>query len=290
MPELPEVQTIVNELSKDIKGEVIKDVWAGKKKLIRNISFTKFKETIKDKKIIDIRRRAKYIIIELSNNYILLVHLKMTGHFLLGKWKIENDKAIPIIKGPIKDDKYNQYVHIIFYLDNKKELGFSDLRQFGKIELYTKEEFKNIKEVNSLGVEPLTSEFTLDYLKKIVRSKKTNIKTLLLDQKKIAGIGNIYASEILFLAKVNPLRSTETLTDKEIKEIYNAINIILNKALKLLGTSISDYRRVSGEKGDYQNHTLVYGKKGKKCPDCDGTIKYVKIAQRGTFYCPLCQK
>ena len=290
MPELPEVQTIVNELNENIKRKVIKDVWTNKESLVRNISFTKFKEIIKDKKIIDIKRRAKYIIIELSNNYILLVHLKMTGHFLLGKWKIEKGKAIPIIEGPIKDDNFNQYVHIIFYLDNDEELGFSDLRQFGKVELYTKEEFKNIKEINNLGVEPLTNEFTLDCFKKIVRNKKTNIKKLLMDQEKIAGIGNVYASEILFLAKVNPLRSTETLTDEELKEIYNAINTILNKALKLMGNSISDYRRTSGEKGNYQNHTLVYGKKGKKCPDCEGVIKYVKIAQRGTFYCPLCQK
>lgn len=145
MPELTEVQTIVNELNLKIKGNVINNVWTWKKNLIRNISFDKFKKEIKGKKILNIQRRAKYIIFELSDNYILLVHLKMTGHFLLGKWNIEGGKANPIIEGPIKTDRYNQHVHIIFYLDQEKELGFSDVRQFGKIELYTKEEFKNVK-------------------------------------------------------------------------------------------------------------------------------------------------
>lgn len=290
MPELPEVQTIVNELNQKVKEKIIENVWIGKENLIRNVSFTKFKENIKGKKILEVRRRAKYIIIELSNNYVLLVHLKMTGHFLLGKWKIENNKAIPLVEGPIKDDDYNQYVHIIFYLDDGKELGFSDVRQFGKVELYKKEDFKKVKEINNLGIEPLSNEFTLDYFTGIVKNAKTNIKKLLMDQEKIAGIGNVYASEILFLAKVHPLRIAKTLSDKEIEKVYDAISTILNKALVLMGNSISDYRRVSGEKGDYQNHALIYGKKGKKCPDCDGVIEYVKIGQRGTFYCPSCQK
>jgi len=290
MPELPEVQTIVNELNLKIKGNVINNVWTSKENLIRNISFDKFKKEIKGKKILNIQRRAKYIIFELSDNYILLVHLKMTGHFLLGKWNIEGGKANPIIEGPIKTDSYNQHVHIIFYLDQEKELGFSDVRQFGKIELYTKEEFKNVKEINKLGVEPLTKEFTFDCFKSIIKNTKTNIKKLLMDQEKIAGIGNVYASEILFLAKINPLRNTKTLNELELKNIYDAIKIILNKALKFQGNSISDYRKVDGKKGDYQNHALVYGKRGENCPNCEGKIKYVKINQRGTFYCPLCQK
>jgi len=290
MPELPEVQTIVNELNLKIKGNVINNVWTSKENLIRSISFDKFKKEIKGKKILNIQRRAKYIIFELSDNYILLVHLKMTGHFLLGKWNIEGGKANPIIEGPIKTDRYNQHVHIIFYLDQEKELGFSDVRQFGKIELYTKEEFKNVKEINKLGIEPFAKEFTFDYFKSIIKSTKTNIKKLLMDQEKIAGIGNVYASEILFLAKINPLRNTKTLNELELKNIYDAIKIILNKALKFQGNSISDYRKVDGKKGDYQNHALVYGKRGENCPNCEGKIKYVKINQRGTFYCPLCQK
>jgi len=286
MPELPEVQTIVNELNEKIVGRTIKDVWVGKEKLIKNFSA----QELKEKKIIEVQRRAKYIVIELSDDYILLVHLKMTGHFLLGKWKIENNQSISIIEGPIKDDPYNNYVHIIFYLDSGEELGFSDLRQFGKIELYTKKEFANLKEIKELGPEPFSEQFTLDYFKKIIKSSKTNIKKLLLDQEKIAGIGNIYSSEILFFSKINPERKTETLKDEEIRNIYEAIKIILKKALELKGTSMSDYRRLEGVKGNYQSSVLVYGRKGMKCKDCDGIIRYVKIGARGTFYCPNCQK
>jgi len=286
MPELPEVQTIVNELNEKIAKKTIKDVWVGKEKLIKNFSA----QELKEKKIIEVQRRAKYIVIELSDDYILLVHLKMTGHFLLGKWKIENNQSISIIEGPIKDDPYNNYVHIIFYLDSGEELGFSDLRQFGKIELYTKKEFENLKEINELGPEPFSEQFTLDYFEKIIKSSKTNIKKLLLEQEKIAGIGNIYSSEILFFSKINPERKTETLEDEEIRNIYEAIKIILKKALELKGTSMSDYRRLEGVKGNYQSSVLVYGRKGMKCKDCDGIIRYVKIGARGTFYCPHCQK
>jgi len=286
MPELPEVQTIVDELNEKIKGRVIEDVWVGKKKLIKNFSVSE----LKGKKIVQVARRAKYIIIELSDDLILLVHLKMTGHFLLGKWKTEKDESFPAIEGPIKDDPYNSYVHIIFYLDSGEELGFSDLRQFGKMELYTKKEFSNLKEIKELGPEPFSKAFTLDYFKSIVKKKKTNIKKLLLDQEKIAGIGNIYSSEILFLSKINPERKTESLTEEEMESIYEAIKIILKKALALKGTSMSDYRRLKGNKGNYQSSVLVYGRKGMKCLDCNGIIRYVKIGSRGTFYCPHCQK
>ncbi|MDD4358592.1 MAG: bifunctional DNA-formamidopyrimidine glycosylase/DNA-(apurinic or apyrimidinic site) lyase [Candidatus Pacebacteria bacterium] len=290
MPELPEVQTIVNELNEKVKEKIIEDAWTDKENLIRNVSFTKFKKKITGKKIIEAKRRAKYIIIELSEGYVLLVHLKMTGHFLLGKWEIENNKVKAIVEGPIKEDKYNDYIHIIFYLNTGEELAFSDLRQFGRIELYTKEEFANLKEINNLGIEPLGEEFTLKRFENIVKSSKTNIKKLLMDQEKIAGIGNIYASEILFQAKVNPKRNTSTLEDNEIKNIHNSIFAILNKALELKGDSMSDYRRTGGEKGDYQNYAKVYEKKGQKCPDCEGIIEYAKINQRGTYYCPKCQK
>ena len=290
MPELPEVQTIVDELNEKVKESVVKGVWTDKENLIRNVSFTKFKEKIKDKRIIEAKRRAKYIIIELSDNYVLLVHLKMTGHFLLGKWEIKDNKPVPIGEGPIKEDKYNKYIHIIFFLNGGRELAFSDLRQFGRIELYTKKEFEDLPEINKLGIEPFSKEFTLEYFKNIVKNSKTNIKKLLMNQEELAGIGNVYASEILFEAKVNPKRNTNTLNDSEIKNIYDSIFLILEKALKLKGNSISDYRRTSGEKGEYQYHAKVYEKKGQKCPRCEGIIEYAKINQRGTYYCPKCQK
>ncbi|NMB47498.1 DNA-formamidopyrimidine glycosylase, partial [Patescibacteria group bacterium] len=179
---------------------------------------------------------------------------------------------------------------VIFYLKSGKELGFSDLRKFGEIEFYTKEEFNNLKKIKKLGPEPLEKEFTFEKFKNIVKSTSTNIKMLLMNQEKIAGIGNLYASEILFLARVNPLRRTEDLKEKEVREVYKAIKIILERALKLKGSSVYDYRRVLGIKGSYQDSTLVYGRKGKDCPVCAGKVEYVKIGQRGTYFCPKCQK
>jgi formamidopyrimidine-DNA glycosylase len=278
MPELPEVQTIVDELNLKVKGETIIGVWP-----------LNFKEA-QNKKILNIKRRAKYIIFELSEDTIMLVHLKMTGHFLLGRWEIRNNVPYPLVEGPIKDDSYNKYVRVIFYLKSGKELGFSDLRKFGEIEFYTKEEFNNLKKIKKLGPEPLEKEFTFEKFKNIVKSTSTNIKMLLMNQEKIAGIGNLYASEILFLARVNPLRRTEDLKEKEVREVYNAIKIILERALKLKGSSVYDYRRVLGIKGSYQDSTLVYGRKGKDCPVCAGKVEYVKIGQRGTYFCPKCQK
>ena len=290
MPELPEVQTIVDELNKKIKGESVKNIWTNKENLFRNISFEKFKKGIKNKKILKVKRRAKYIIIELSDDYILLVHLKMTGHFLLGNWEIKKDEIISLEEGAIKEDKYNNHIHIIFDLSNKKQLAFSDLRQFGEIELYKKQAFKELTKINKLGIEPLSKKFSFKKFKEIIKKRKTNIKKVLMDQEKIAGIGNIYASEILFLAKVNPKRNTENLEEKEIKSIYKAILKVLEKALKCKGVSISDYRRISGEKGTYQDCIMVYNRRGEKCLNCGAIIEYININQRGTYYCPRCQK
>jgi len=271
MPELPEVETIVRDLKKKVVGRIIKDVWADKKKLVRNITFENFQKGIKNKKILKVRRRGKYIIIELSEDYILLIHLKMTGRLLLG------DRA--------KEDKY---IHLIFTLDNNLQLVYSDLRQFGRIEFYTNKEFEGLKVINELGIEPLSKKFTLKKFKEIVFSKKVNIKILLMNQKLISGIGNIYASEILFRAGVNPIR--KKITEEEIKKIYNSIIFILKKAIELNGDSISDYIRLDGSRGSYQDYARVYNREGQKCFRCKSSIEYVKINQRGTYYCPKCQK
>jgi formamidopyrimidine-DNA glycosylase len=262
MPELPEVETIVRDLRKNIIGKKIVNVFASKEKFVRNISFEKFKKEILGKEILEVNRRGKYILIKLSLNYILLIHLKMTGRVILEK-----------------DD----YTYFTFELSDGSNLYYSDPRQFGIIELYKEGELKL-----DLGVEPLSKEFTFEKLKKIVNSKKTNIKNILMDQKLIAGIGNIYASEILFRAGVNPER--KNLTDLEIEKIHEAIIFILKKAIELKGDSISDYIRIDGTRGGYQNYAKVYGRKGEKCFNCGEDIKYVKINQRGTFYCPKCQK
>lgn len=285
MPELPEVQTIVNQLNKKVRGMTIADVWTDKKKLFRNSSFKNFKESVKNRKILKIERRGKHIIIYLDKNLIILVHLKMTGHFLFGKWEIRNKKIIPLKENPLMDDKY---IHAIFYFKNGWQLAFSDLRQFGRIEVYSQKEFDKLETINELGIEPLSSSFTLKAFQKILKRRKINIKKAIMDQKSIAGIGNIYASEILFKAGISPKRSTESLLADEIKNLFSSIKFILKKGLALNGDSVSDYRQLNGEKGGYQNYAKVYRK--KECPVCRKLIKYIKIDQRGTYYCPNCQK
>lgn len=277
MPELPEVQTIVDELNLKVKGKTI----------LKSLPAIK---NIKNKKILNIRRRAKYIIFELSDNYILLIHLKMTGHLLLGKWEMRDNIFYPISEGPLKEDRFNQYVRTVFYLDNDFDLGFSDLRKFGQIELFKKEEFEKLEKINKLGVEPFSKDFTFKFFKGIIKNTKTNIKKLLMDQEKIAGIGNIYASEILFCARVSPLRNANSLSENEMKRIYEVIKLVLKKAIDLKGSSAFDYRRTDGIKGFYQEHSFVYGRRGEECLKCKGKVEYVKIGQRGTYFCPKCQK
>lgn len=290
MPELPEVETIVNELNENVIGEEFENIWTDKEKIIRNLSFENFKKNIKSKVINKVERKGKYIIFNLTEDFYLLIHLKMTGHLLLGKWKIKDDKVLSEKKGAMTEDSYNSYVHLIFNFKSKKQLAFSDLRQFGRVELYTKTEFLNLKTINKLGIDPTSLNFDFKYFEKLLKDKSKNIKIFLMDQEEIAGIGNIYASEILFFSKINPQRKTDSLTKKEKENLFNAIKTILKKAIKLKGDSMSDYRRLNGEKGGYQNCSLVYGRKGEKCLNCDNKIEYIKIGQRGTYFCSKCQK
>jgi formamidopyrimidine-DNA glycosylase len=282
MPELPEVQTTVSGLRKKVLLRAFIDVWTDWK-----YSFDK--EKIKNKKIIKIYRRAKNIIFDLSGGQSLLVHMKMTGHLLVGKWKIENRKWKPSDpKGPL-NDPYNRFLHLIFFLDDGQMLALSDARKFAKAELWKTNELK--KELEKLGPEPLEKNFTLEKFKKCFENKKGKIKQLLMDPKIIAGIGNIYSSEILWQAKVHPEKLVQKLSQKELKEIYLAIKKVLQIAVKLGGESFSDYRKPDGSKGDFDTERKAYKREKEKCKRCkNGIIKRIKQGQRSTFFCPICQK
>ena len=299
MPELPEVQTIVDDLNKKVAGRRIIDVWSDWKKTVKKPSFDKFKKLIKGKKILKVLRQAKNILIYLSENHILLIHLKMTGHLLVGKWRIEKSKVrslcqkdlvIPIEPKEVVEDPYNKYIHLIFYLDNGQMLGFSDLRKFGKMILGTQEQIYNLAEIKKLGPEPLDPSFKVDKFVSLISSKKGKIKQILIDPAVIAGIGNIYSDEILWLAEINPFSPADKLTDKELKSLWRAMHVILKKALKLRGTSVSDYRDTAGKKGKYAEELLVYQREGEKCLRCGALIKRIKIGGRSAHYCPKCQK
>jgi len=299
MPELPEVETTIRYLRPKILGRKIKNIWTDWPKGIGNISFTVLSKKLKGKKFSAIARRGKNILIEIDKKENLGHHLTMTGHRLL-RPTLYFDAGI-IHKLPLDKqsspflERVNQYVHFRFVLDKKEELAFSDLRKFGRIRYLPKPITDNLiaNSFKDLGIEPFSKEFTEEYLKKLIfdkRNKNKQLKIFLMDQSVIAGIGNIYASEIPFKAKLDPKRKVGALENKEIKTLFFAIKNILKKAIGLRGTSVSDFRDPQGLPGGYGNVRKVYQKKGQPCPNgCGGTIKSFKQGQRTTFWCPQCQ-
>lgn len=303
MPELPEVQTIADDLNKKVLGRKIIKVWLDWPKLINLLENRKgvlklikkprpedFEKIIKGKKILKAHRRAKNVLIDLSDGYMMLVHQKMTGHLLVGKWKIIGGKAVVIEPKSIVDDPYNKFVHVIFYLSDGEMLALSDMRKFAKIILGKKEDMENLPELKELGPEPLDKNFKFNDFKEIISKKTGKIKQVLMDPKVISGIGNIYSDDILWLAKINPFKPANKISEVKLKELFKAIRTILNKAIKLRGSSISDFRDTSGKKGGYGNVMLAYQREGEKCFRNDGgIITRKKIGGRSTHFCNICQ-
>ncbi len=290
MPELPEVETIVRDLRKKVLKRTFIDVWADTEKIIKKPQkFEEFKKEIKNKKILKIRRRAKNIIFELSGDYILLIHQKLTGHLLYGKWQIKDKKWEPK-NNEILEDRVNTYIHLLFFLNNGLMLALSDLRKFAKVELWEKEEFYSSQDFKNLGPEPLDRDFTFNKFKEIFKNRKDKIKQVLMDQKVIAGIGNIYSDEILWRSKIHPQKNISELEVLELKSIYQNIKKVLLLAIELRGESISDFRDLQGKKGFFDTERKVYQREGEKCSRCGSIIKRLKINGRSAHYCPNCQK
>ncbi|MFC1651988.1 DNA-formamidopyrimidine glycosylase [Patescibacteria group bacterium] len=282
MPELPEVTTIVEGLKEKMIGKKITDIFCDHQKMIKQETFESLKKKTQGAKIISVKRRAKYIIIELDNDLSVIIHLRMTGHLLYRPLdKSKYSKAF--------HDPYNQFVHFSLKLDDNHELAFSDLRKFGTVEIMAILEVKNYFENKEIGPEPLDKSFTYEVFLERINRKKSVIKQVLLDQTIIAGIGNIYADEILFAAGIHPKRKVNQLNGTELKKIYNAIKNILKKAVELRGTSVSDFRDVSGEKGSFGETLNAYRQTGKPCSKCGTKIERIVVGQRGTHFCPKCQ-
>jgi formamidopyrimidine-DNA glycosylase len=291
MPELPEVETIVSDLKKEVLGRTFVGVWTDFIKIIKKPKdFQFFKNEIKGKKIINIRRRGKNILVDLSGNKTLLIHQKLTGHLLLGKWTLEKGEWKADITGPLSEDPMNRFLHLVFWLDNGQMLALSDLRKFAKVELWDSKELSQSEQMNKLGPEPLDKNFTFQKFQGVLKKKKGKIKSILMDQTVIAGIGNIYSDEILWQAKIHPFKDVSKLREDELKEIFLAMKEILKKAIAAKGESISDFRRISGEKGGFDPLRKVYRREGEKCPRCGTIIKRIKIGGRSAHFCPKCQK
>lgn len=274
MPELPEVETIVRGLRKLITGRTIEEVIVREEKLIAFPSVKEFKDGLRQKIIKEVGRRGKYILLKVDKNKTLLIHLRMTGRLLVKPRGIEYDK----------------HTHIIFELDNNLDLRFHNLRKFGRMHLVENNNFEVVGGFNKLGPEPLSNSFTYELFKEMIIRRKANIKSLLLDQSFLAGMGNIYVDEALFNAHISPERSSNTLEEKEIKALYKSIRKVLKEGIESGGTSFSDYRNAEDKKGSYQYHLNVYQQEGKECINCGAEIIKKKIAGRGTHFCPQCQK
>ncbi len=290
MPELPEVETIVNELKKKVVGLKITDVWVDWLKTLKQAGgIYNFKKQVKNKKILSVRRRAKYIIMGIEGKKTIFIHQKISGHLLYGKWKLIKSVWISQISGPLKDDRQNGYIRFVLMLNNGYQLALSDLRRFGKVILVDDDKVKDLKEISSLGPEPL--EISFNEFEGLFASadwhKKGRIKQVLMDPTFIAGIGNIYADEILWSSGLHPLSRVENLDKKDLKSIYNHTVRILKKAIKYKGSSMDDYRMPSGEKGRFQDLQNAYQKTGKSCKKKDGGVmQRLKLGGRSAHFCP----
>lgn len=284
MPELPEVETTVSGLNKVLPNLSILNMWTDlSKEHLKEIA-----KKIKGRKILSVSRRGKNILIHLSQNHTLLVHMKMTGHLLYGKYSYnkKENKWTPKEDGPLKDP-YNRFVHVVFSLSNNKELAFSDTRKFGKIALILGDPLHS-PHLSHIGPDPLTKEMTLSAFKKVLSKKpKGKIKSVLMDQTVIAGIGNIYSDEILWYAGIHPEQKVADLIEQKIKEIFSAMKKILRKGIDFGGDSMSDYRNIYGEKGNFQNKHEAYRRTGQKCrkSGCTGVIIKKTVGGRSAHFC-----
>jgi len=271
MPELPEVETIKRQLNRKVKGKKIKSVEVRLNKFVK-YPLNKFKKLVEGAKISQVERRAKLLIIKLSNQYCLIIHLKMSGQLFY-------------------QGQPNKHTHLIYHFSDGSRLIHNDLRKFGFVKVVSEKELSNFLKKEKYGPEPLSEEFTLNLFKKMLAKRgKSKIKPLLMDQGWLAGIGNLYSDEILFLAKVLPTRTAGSLESAEIKRIYQGIKKILTLAIKKQGSSADLYLDTAGQEGDYLPLVKVYGRQGQPCYICGTEIERMKIGGRSAHFCPKCQK
>lgn len=276
MPELPEVTTIINVLKKTtLIGSKIKSVDVLIPKVIKNTTVNKFKQFFDGEEFIDIQRIGKYIIYKLTHDKIFAAHLRMEGKFFY----IESKK--------LTDTKH---LMCTFNLENNYSLVYYDSRMFGTFTIYSTKDYLKSKEISKVAIDPLNKDFIGEFLFKKIQKINRPIKTVLLDQTIVSGIGNIYADEILFQCKINPLTKAKYLTSEECKMISKYAKSILLDAIKHKGTTIFSYKFDKNHSGEYQSYLKVHQRKGLPCKICKTKIEKIKVNGRGTYFCPNCQK
>jgi len=289
MPELPEVEVVKRSLERNILNLIIKKVKIKDANLRYKVDKIGISKLI-GKKITKIERRSKFLIFEIGKTYRLLVHLGMTGKFFFTDNKDNKFKtSFYYLLNYKKDQKHDR---VIFFLNKKQKLIYNDVRKFGFIKLYKSNDMLRISHLKNLGPEPLEKNWNFNYFKNYIINRKRNVKNILMDQKFVAGLGNIYVNEILFLSGIRPYRKVKTLENSEIEKIIKNSKNILKSSIKLGGSTIKDFSSENGKKGVFQQHFKVYARKGEKCSntDCNKIIIRSIIGNRASFFCKSCQK
>ncbi|AZR73722.1 DNA-formamidopyrimidine glycosylase [Anoxybacter fermentans] len=271
MPELPEVETIVRSLRPMITGKKVVGVDVRYAPIIGYPAAETFANKLVGKKIEEIRRRGKYIVMEVTGGELLITHLKMSGRLIY----------VP------QETKVEKHTHVIISLNDNHELRFIEVRKFGRMFLIPENQLEKAGGFATLGPEPL--KMTMDEFKAGLKNRKGKIKSLLLNQEFIAGVGNIYADEALFLSKIHPERTVDTLSEEEKELLFSAIQQVLNIGIENRGTTKRDYVDAFGQAGKNQNYLKVYGREGEKCYTCGTEILRIKVGGRSSHYCPNCQ-
>ncbi len=272
MPEIAEVETVRNTLKKRILNKKIINIDIFYEPIIES-NIEDFKKDLINKSFIDIKRRGKWLIFETEDRY-LLSHLRMEGKFFIKD----------------KNEEKEKHEHIIFTFEDNTTLRYHDTRKFGRMNLIKKEDLKTTPSIAKQGLEPGDKNLTSNYLLAKFKGKKLPIKTVLLDQTIISGLGNIYVNEVMFYAKINPLREARNITKEECDLIVKGANEIIKEAIKMGGTTIKSYTSSLGVTGKFQQKLKVHKKEGEPCPICKTPIKNIKIGGRSTYYCEKCQK
>lgn len=276
MPEMPEVEIIRRQLDKKLAGRKISEIEILLlRQLQRPESPAAFRKMCCGFAIEGMERRGKYLLVRLESGTRVLFHLRMTGS---------------LVFAGAGESYENAHIRAVFYLEDGSRLYFADIRTFGVICGLRPDELETVKGLAEMGPEPLSQEFTADYLYGKVQRTKMPIKNLLLDQRKIGGIGNIYADEALFLAHLHPKRQADSLSREECEALQQAVNRVIAAGIEDGGTTFRDYRNGEGGKGSHQKHLFVYHRQGEPCRECGTPIEYTKVGGRGTHYCPMCQR
>ncbi len=307
MPELPEVETTVRGLNETVKGLKIVDAWSSlpkkshtKKDEVKNLSFwNKFKKEIIGKKILKAERVGKNILIHLAESKTVLIHMKMTGHLMYGKYRPgkksdgEGSHTWPWwSEDKHLQDPYNRFIRVLFKLNNGYSLAFCDSRKFGKVTLFETHELKTTRHLSGVGIDALDEKLDYKTFKELIMKRQSGcIKSVLLDQSLVAGIGNIYTDEMLWEAGVHPKERVSNIPEEKFKKLFVSMKPLLRKGIDFGGDSMSDYRNIYGKRGEFQGEHRAYRKNGKACEKrgCSGVIMRLMVGGRSAHFCSVHQ-